>query len=191
MARPQLTSVEIDDFREQACVAALDIVTESGVESLTFRELGKRLGCSYVKPHRYFGDKDRLIDAIRALAFDRLGAYISGDDPASVDIPVYQRYLSFAATQGAAFEILFGFRQAYVSAETKAAEDRAWKICTRPFYEAVERGDMSGDPEKLAHVAWVGMHGISALTLSGQLTHGMDEQQILLELQAMLFNTNQ
>ena len=186
MARPHLTTVEIDHFREEAAQTALDIIARSGVEALTFRELGKHLGCSYAKPHRYFGDKSRLVDAARAVAFDRLAAYVSGEDPASSEVPVYQRYLKFAATQGPAFEILFGFRQAYVSAETKAAEDRAWEVCTQPFYDAVASGEMKGDPEKLAHVAWVSMHGLSALTLSGQLTHGLEEGDIIIELQKLL-----
>lgn len=187
MARPQLTALEIDDFRESACIEALNIIMESGLESLTFRELGKRLGCSYAKPHRYFGDKDRLIDAVRAVAFDRLAAFISGDDPDSADIPLIRRYLSFAASQGTAFEILFGFRQPYVSADTRAAEDRAWKVCTEPFYEAVEKGELKGDPEKIAHLVWVTLHGLSALTLSGQMTHGMTEDEVIIELQRLLF----
>ena len=70
MARPQLTETEIVEFREAACVAALEIIGESGVEALTLRSLGQRLGCSYSKPYRYFGDKDQLIDDIEQLYAD-------------------------------------------------------------------------------------------------------------------------
>ena len=182
MPRPQLTDAEIDSFREAACLASLEIISESGVDGLTVRELGKRMGCSYAKPYRYFGDKPRLIDMVRAHAFDRFAAYMSGDDPAAAEVPLENRYLKFATSQPAAFEIMFGFRQSYVSTETRAAEDRAWQVCTKPFYEMAERGETDTDPEVLAHLVWVSLHGLSALTLSDQLTHGMDEQAINLEL---------
>ena len=186
MARPQLTDAEIDSFREAACKTALDIISESGIDSLTVRELGKRMGCSYAKPYRYFGDKPRLIDMVRAHAFDLFAAFMSGEDPNAEAIPLFNRYVHFAKTQPAAFEIMFGFRQTYVSKETRAAEDRAWRVCTKPFYDLAERGETEADPETLAHLAWVSLHGLSALTLSGQLTHGMDEQEINVELLNML-----
>ena len=178
MPRPQLTDEEIDHFREAACLTALEIIAESGVDGLTVRELGKRMGCSYAKPYRYFGDKPRLIDMVRAHAFDRFAAYMSGEDPAAIEVPLANRYVNFATTQPAAFEIMFGFRQSYVSTETRAAEDRAWQVCTKPFYEMAERGESDTDPEVLAHMVWVSLHGLSALALSGQLTHGMDEAEI-------------
>lgn len=186
MPRPQLTDEEIDSFRDAACRTALDIITETGIDGLTVRELGKRMGCSYAKPYRYFGDKDRLIDMVRAHAFDLFAAFMSGDDPEAETVPLFKRYVHFAKSQPAAFEIMFGFRQSYVSPETRAAEDRAWQVCTKPFYEQAERGEIDTDPETLAHIAWVSLHGLSALTLSGQLTHGMDEQEINGELLKVL-----
>ena len=187
MARPQLTTEEIEDFREQACQAALEIISELGIEGLTVRELGRKMGCSYAKPYRYFGDKDRLVDMVRAHAFDQFAAYMSGADPAGAEVELFDRYLRFAAARPAAFEIMFGFSQPYVSPETRAAEDRAWKICAQPFHDMVASGAMRGDPEKLAHIAWVALHGLSALTLSEQLTHGMTQHDILIELRNLLF----
>ena len=62
MARPQLTAEEIDSFREAACRAGLSIIQTDGVDALTLRSLGHRLGCSYAKPYRYFGDKPQLLE---------------------------------------------------------------------------------------------------------------------------------
>ena len=186
MPRPQLTDDEIDSFRDAACQTALEIITDSGIDSLTVRELGKRMGCSYAKPYRYFGDKPRLIDMVRAHAFDRFAAFMGGTDPEADDVPLFNRYLHFATAQPAAFEIMFGFRQSYVSTETRAAEDRAWKVCTQPFYDMAERGEIDLEPETLAHLVWVSLHGLSALTLSGQLTHGLDEEEINLALFKLL-----
>lgn len=182
MARPQLTTEEISDFRESACTAALEIISEQGVDGLTVRTLGRKLGCSYAKPYRYFGDKDQLVDAARAHAFDRFALYMSGEDPQSADLLPLQRYVQFALHHRAAFEVMFGFNQPFVSAETRAAEDRAWQTCTQPFYSMIEAGEIVGDAETIAHIFWVSLHGVSTLALAGKLTHGMNEAGILAEL---------
>ncbi len=187
MARPQLTDEEIDGFREEACLAALEVIQEKGVDGLTVRELGRKMGCSYAKPYRYFGDKNRLVDAVRAHAFDMLAAFISGEHPDATLVEPMERYLRFAAQQPAAFEIMFGFSQPYVSEETRQAENRAWKTCAQPFHDMVASGVMKGNPETLAHITWVALHGLSALTLSKQLTHGMTEDEIIIELRNLLF----
>lgn len=186
MARPHLSAEEIDSFRVDACVAALGIISRDGLDKLTLRELGRKMGCSHVKPYRYFGDKDGLIDAVRTHAFDRFALYMSGSDPESVNIPPLDRYGHFAAAHPAAFEVMFGFRQSNVSAATRAAEDRAWRTCTEPFRALVDAGDISGDPEEIAHITWVALHGLAALTLSRQLTHGMGQDQIIQALRRLL-----
>ena len=188
MPRPQLTLEEKDEFRGRTCKKALEVILDYGVDGLTFRELGKRLDCSYAKPYRYFGDKSRLIDAVRAHAFNHFSAFMSGEDPESQSVELFNRYLRFAKTQPAAFEIMFGFSQTYVSAETREAENKAWKICAQPFHDAVANGTMVGDPEKIAHIAWVTLHGLSALTLSNQLTHGVTESEISKDLQKWIEN---
>ena len=183
MARPQLTQDEISDFRQEACTAALQIITEQGLDALTLRSLGQKLGCSYAKPYRYFGDKDQLIDAVRAHAFDHFSLFMSGDDLDASGLPPIDRYVRFALTHRAAFEVMFGFNQPFVSPETRAAEDRAWEVCSQPIHELIEAGEIVGDANKIGHVFWVAFHGIATLSLAGKLTHGMNELEILAELQ--------
>ncbi len=187
MARPQLSDQEIADFREDACNAALELISETGVAGLTVRSLGQRLGCSYAKPYRYFGDKDQLIDAVRAHAFDHFTRFMSGHDPQSAALLPIQRYVQFATRHNAAFEVMFGFNQAFVSSETRAAEDRAWEACSAPIYAMIEAGQLQGDPQKIAHILWVALHGIATLSLSNKLTHGMNEDEILEELRVVLY----
>lgn len=186
MPRPQLTEHEIADFRDAACFAALDIISDQGVDALTVRGLGQRLGCSYAKPYRYFGDKDRLIDAVRAHAFDQFADFMRGDDPEAAALLPIQRYVHFALHHSAAFEVMFGFNQAYVSPETRAAEDKAWIACTEPFYALRDAGEITGDVETIAHIFWVALHGIATLALAKKLTHGRTESELLGELNKIL-----
>ena len=77
MARPQLTAVEVERFRDSVAEAAFEMVAEEGVSSLTLRRLAARLGCSYAKPYSYYRDKEQLVDAVRGRAFDRLAEYVT------------------------------------------------------------------------------------------------------------------
>ena len=186
MPRPQLTGDEIARFRDDACRAALQIIGEDGVEGLTVRTLGQHLGCSYAKPYRYFRDKDQLVDAVRAHAFDSFARFMSGEDPAADRLPPMQRYVQFALTHPASFEVMFGFNQSFVSEETRAAEDRAWEACTLPIHEGIASGEIVGDAETIGHIFWVALHGISTLALANKLTHGMDETELMQELTSIM-----
>ena len=42
-----------------------------GLEAVTMRQLAAELGVSPMTPYRYFGDKDDILAAVRARAFDR------------------------------------------------------------------------------------------------------------------------
>src|SRR5271154_2693270 len=70
LPRPN-SAAEISEVRDQLCVAAMRRFAEHGADGLTMRTLASDVGCSPMKAYRYFRDKDELIAAMRALAFDR------------------------------------------------------------------------------------------------------------------------
>jgi len=47
------------------------LFAEHGPEAVTMRQLAAELGCSPMTPYRYFRDKDEILAAVRASAFDR------------------------------------------------------------------------------------------------------------------------
>jgi len=52
--------------------AAAELLDEGGPEAVTLREVGARAGVSRGAPYRHFADKDSLLTAIAAEAWDRL-----------------------------------------------------------------------------------------------------------------------
>ncbi|WP_433375167.1 TetR/AcrR family transcriptional regulator [Actinoplanes sp. CA-142083] len=52
--------------------AAADLLDEGGPEAVTLREVGARAGVSRGAPYRHFADKDSLLTAVAAEAWDRL-----------------------------------------------------------------------------------------------------------------------
>ncbi len=165
------------------------MVEEGGVEGLTLRALAARLGCSYAKPYRYFRDKARLVDAVRGHAFDLLGEFVAEgleDYDVESDRPMADLYLRFAFEHPEAFRVLFEMKQELISSETRQAQARAWKICAKPFHDAVADGTLAGDPELIAHVAWAAVHGLASLALADQLSLGKGLDEIASGLGAIL-----
>ena len=70
MPKP-LSTAEIADFRERLCDAAERLFAEHGAEAVTIRQLAAAVGVSSMTPYRYFKDKDAILAAVRARAFDR------------------------------------------------------------------------------------------------------------------------
>ena len=66
-----LSPADIADFRERLCNAAERLFAEHGVEAVTMRQLADAIGVSPMTPYRYFKDKDAILAAARARAFDR------------------------------------------------------------------------------------------------------------------------
>lgn len=186
MARPQRSESEVEAFRETAAIAALEMVEEDGVASLTLRRLAKRLGCSYAKPYGYYKDKAHLVDAVRGQAFDRLARFFSeyqGDH----GVPHFgTAYLRFAFENPEAFRIMFELRQDYVSEATRAAQQRAWEACSEPVRSLVEAGHLEGDPELIAHVTWAALQGLASLALANQLYLGKTVEEVAAGMQCIL-----
>lgn len=52
--------------REAFASVALDVIDEHGIDALTLRALGERMGVHYTALYRYFRGKDELIEAVLA-----------------------------------------------------------------------------------------------------------------------------
>ena len=186
MARPQRSESEIEAFRTTAAAAALEMVEEDGVASLTLRRLAQRLGCSYAKPYSYYRDKAHLVDAVRAQAFDRLADFFRTFPHDHGDPHFGTAYLRFAFDNPETFRIMFELRQDYVSEATREAQQRAWEACSAPICELVDQGHLEGDPELIAHVTWAALQGLASLALANQLYLGKSVEEIADGMQSIL-----
>ena len=61
-----------DAIRGRLCDAAAKLFLEEGEAALSMRRLAAEVGCSPMAPYRHFADKEALVAAIRAQAFERL-----------------------------------------------------------------------------------------------------------------------
>jgi AcrR family transcriptional regulator len=171
----ELSTLEIEDFRDKLCDAALEIFAEKGVQGLTMREVATRLGVSPMTPYRYFQDKDAILAAVRARAFNDFAGALEkavqrGDNPIDKSRGAGDAYVDFAFHNAEAYQLMFQVRQQDREAKDpnlQLAVERARATMTYHVEHLIEAGALEGDAELIGYVFWAALHGLVMLELSG------------------------
>lgn len=189
-----LTETDIAGFRERLCELATRIYVERGPENFNMRLLASELGVSAMTPYRYFKDKDEILSAIRARAFNRFADQLERALTAPGTLPekssaVGKAYIRFALEEQTCFRLIFDFAERKKGTqvpELAAAEARAKATMTSHVRMMVQDGYFDGDPELIGHVLWAGLHGVVVLHLSGKLYGDIDLFKLLDEVRRVL-----
>lgn len=159
--------------RERLCDAAARIYAEEGEGALSMRRLAAEVGCSPMAPYRHFADKEALIAAVRAAAFNRLADALDGvaRDGRHRAADIGDAYVRFARANPAAYKLMFDLAQPDEAAypELAAASARAREAMSGYVRELVDAGVLAGDPVALGYVFWAAIHGLVVLDLAGRL----------------------
>lgn len=174
-----LRDEDISDFRARLCAAALRRFSDEGDAGISFRKLAEDLGVSPTTPYRYFKDKDAIMAALRADAFDRFShtveqAYARSEGPAlQRGRSVMQAYVAFALANPSAYRLMFdGSSQDMADyPDLKRASLRARATMTAHVEGMVREGVLPAetDTPMLGFVLWSAMHGALMLHLAGKL----------------------
>ena len=180
-----LSQSDVADFRERLCEAATKLFDTRGREAFTMRELAGQLGISAMTPYRYFKDKDEILAAVRARAFNRFSealenAFRTEGPAAARAAAVYNAYVGFAFGEPAAYRLMFDLSQPdeALYPELVAANARARKTMTQYIRALVDEGVLAGDPDLMGHVFWASLHGAVVLKLAGKLGADYDFDRI-------------
>jgi AcrR family transcriptional regulator len=188
-----LTPADLADFREKLIAAATRIFAAKGREGFTMRELAAELGVSAMTPYRYFQDKDEILAAVRADAFDRFAqaleqAFASNAPVGERGAAVGQAYMRFAFGEPASYRLMFDMSQPDEAQypELVRATERARRTMTDYVRAFVAEGFLQGDPVLLGHVFWAALHGAVVLQLAGKLGEECDFETLSREAFAAL-----
>lgn len=172
--RPALTDEEVANFRADVCRAAERLFARHGVEGVTMRQIAGELGCSPTTAYHYFRNKDEILAAVRAAAFNRFCEVIeeatrASPDPRKSARIVGQAYLAFALANPDAYRMMFDVSQAAVTASAELTEALARARRTLVAYVApmIDKGIPRGNTHALGHMLWASTHGLVMLRLSG------------------------
>jgi len=187
-----LSQSDVADFRERLCVAATRMFDARGPEGFTMRELAAELGVSAMTPYRYFKDKEDILAAVRARAFNRFAEALEAalkienrDEGA-----VYRAYVTFAFGEPAAYKLMFDLTQPdeNLYPDLVKANARARSTMTDYVQLKIDAGRFEGDAGLIGHVFWAVLHGAIVLKLAGKLTPEYDFERISDEASRVVTN---
>jgi len=171
-----LSEPEIAEFRDRLCDVAAGLFAKHGREGFTLRALTAELGVSPMTPYRYFKDKDDILAAVRARAFDRFAQTLEqafGGEGSTLErtMRVGDAYVRFAFAEPDSYRLMFDLTQPdeenYPDLVRAAA--RARRTMIEHVKSLIAEGVFEGDPVVIGHVLWASVHGAIVLQMAGKL----------------------
>jgi AcrR family transcriptional regulator len=175
------------DLRRALLDEALQMIQHDGVEGLTLRAIGLRLGVSRTALYRHFADKRALLSVVATEGFRMLRerlveAWGSGGVRGFNATGV--AYIRFAMANPSHYRVMFGGfvddapRDEELTREATAAFQTLVDSIVALQKEGAVRKD---DPLQLARFIWAAVHGISMLIIDSQLPHQQSQIDDLIQ----------
>ena len=176
--------------KEEIVAAALELVSEKGIEALTARELGVRLGSSARPIFTVFNFMDEVQEEVRAAALKRFESYA---EKAMHYTPVFKQVgmqmILFAIEEPKLYQLVYMSENAGATdfeGITQQLGDVA-QLCV----DVIQRdyGLSAEDAKTLFEHVWIYTFGIGALCATGMCRFSQDEiiQMLGQDFMAMLF----
>lgn len=163
-------------LREALLERAMEIIEEAGVDGLSLRQLARDVNVSHGAPAKHFRDKQALVDAMALAGFESMNRLIqnaaqSGDDLRGRFVSVGKAYVHFAVAHPALLTVMYSTKHhPDSSVELRSTGEQGIHLAQAMIAEAQKAGALAaGDPEKLATVCFVSLHGAALLAAGGQL----------------------
>jgi AcrR family transcriptional regulator len=151
---------------------ALVTIGAGGVEALTLRDIGTRLGVSRSALYRHFADKQALLAAVATEGFRELrqalvAAWEQGGRGSAAFEAMGAAYIRFALANPPHYRVMFG---GFVDKEKHDADLAAEaESAFRALVDAiVALRPSADDPVLIARFVWAVVHGVAMLSIDGQ-----------------------
>ncbi len=156
---------------------ALATIRAEGVDGLTLRAIGARVGVSRTALYRHFADKRALLTAVaiegfRTLRQQLVTAWEAGGRGDAAFQSMGLAYVRFAVANPSHYRVMFGgfvdpkARDPELAAEAEGAFQALVDALAALQRDAVMRGD---DTVLMARYVWALVHGVATLGIDGQL----------------------
>jgi AcrR family transcriptional regulator len=156
---------------------ALATIRAEGVDRLTMREIGARLGVSRTALYRHFADKRALLDAVategfRTLREQLVTAWEEGGRGRAAFESMGVAYVRFAVANPSHYRVMLGgFVDPKASEPELAAEAAGAFQALVDALAALQRDAIirAEDTVMMARFVWAVVHGVAMLGIDGQL----------------------
>ena len=176
--------------KEEIVAAALELVSEKGIEALTARELGVRLGSSARPIFTVFNSMEEVQEEVRAAALKRFESYA---EKAVHYTPVFKQVgmqmILFAMEEPKLYQLVYMSENAGAT-DFEGIVDRLGDVA-QLCVDVIQRDYSLSEKDATAlfeHV-WIYTFGIGALCATGMCRFSQDEiiQMLGQDFMAMLF----
>src|SRR5688572_9294792 len=171
------------DLRRALVEEAVRTIQLHGIEHLTLRAAGEKLGVSRTAMYRHFSDKQALLAAVGREGFRMLRVTLTaawedhGRGRAGFEA-MGLAYVRFAVDHPAHYRVMFGGFVESCAKDAAFVEEAgaAFQVLVDSLVEQQQAGIVRrDDPLLLARFVWSVVHGIAMLVIDGQL-RGADER---------------
>ena len=164
---------------------ALATIRTDGVDGLTLREIGARVGVSRTALYRHFSDKRALLAAVategfRTLRQQLVAAWERGGRGRAAFEAMGVAYVRFAVANPSHYRVMFGGFLEPRAGETELAAEGAGAFqALVDALAALQRDGVArrDDTVKMARFIWAVVHGVAMLAIDGMLpkADGVDD----------------
>lgn len=99
------------DLKEACIQAAREVIADAGVESLSMRDVARKLDISHQAPYRHFASRDHLLAEIMRRCFVDFAAFLDRHakaDTANELRGMGEAYMTYAALKPLEYRLMFG-----------------------------------------------------------------------------------
>lgn len=176
--------------KEEIVAAALELVSEKGMEALTARELGERLGSSARPIFTVFNSMEEVQEEVRAAALKRFEGYA---EKAMHYTPVFKQVgmqmILFAMEEPKLYQLVYMSENAGAT-DFKGIVERLGDVA-QLCVDVIQRDYVlsKNDAKALFEHVWIYTFGIGALCATGMCRFSQEEiiQMLGQDFMAMLF----
>ncbi len=172
-ARPRSVRGQGSELRGEVLEAARQLMTETGDEAaVSIRAVARRVGVSAPSIYRHFADKQALLDAVCAEAFEQLhqrmrAAGEQAADPFEALRAQGNAYVHFAVENPEQYRLLMMLQhEPRADAADLVMAGGAFQYLVRSVHACTDAGVYEGDPTQLALCLWAAAHGVAALLVA-------------------------
>ena len=175
------------DLRRALLDEAVRTIQTHGVEHLTLRSVGERLGVSRSALYRHFADKQSLLatagkEGFRMLRQAIADAWEQNGRRGRIGFQAMGKaYVQFAGAHPSHYRVMFGgFIESAAEDDHFVAEAKAaFQVLVDALAEQQNAGDIRrDDPVLMARFVWALVHGTAMLIIDGQLPEAAQREAL-------------
>ena len=179
------------DLRRALVEEALRTIQTHGVDELTLRSIGTKIGVSRTALYRHFPDKSALLAAVGREGFRLFRTALEEAQRAHTTWrdgfrAMGRAYVEFAREHSSHYQVMFGGFLDACDHDPELRQEGAAAFQT--LVDAIVSGQREGllvedDPATMARFVWSALHGVSMLAIDGPLQGETGERAIAYTLE--------